>query len=322
MNRREFLAATTAIAAEAAVEGSASADVPMPMTPLGKTGMTISKIVVGGYHMRVRSEEEGVRIIRRAVDLGVNFFDSAHLYHGGQSDITYGKALDPATRKKIFLHSKAEIYTFDGAMKELEETLTRMKTDYLDLWSCHQVSNHKEVDQLLGPRGSLEAFVKAKQQGKVRHIGFTGHHDPSVHVRMLESFNGWETVQHPVNLVDPHYESFIRNVLPKVRAKGLGMLAMKSNGIGALTQQKIATIDECLRFTWSQDIDALVSGMESVAELEHNVAACKAFVKMTPQEVSALLERTSKGTIGTKVENYKRSVTGASIRAHRDGDPA
>lgn len=319
MNRREFLATTSFIAAEASV----SADTPMPMAKLGKTGMTISKIVVGGHHMRVNGEAEGIKIIRRAVDLGVNFFDSAHLYHKGESDVTYGKALEGGLRRKVFLHSKAEIYTFDGAMKELEETLTRMKTDYLDLWSCHQVSKHSDVDQVLGPKGSLEAFVKAKQQGKVRHIGFTGHHDPSVHVRMLEAFNGWETVQHPVNLVDPHYESFILNVLPKVRAKGLGMLAMKSNAIGALTQLKVATIDECLRFAWSHDVDALVSGVETVAQLEHNVAACKAFTKMSPVEMSTILDRTKSGPIGQKAERYKRAVVGASlVMPHRDGDMA
>jgi predicted aldo/keto reductase-like oxidoreductase len=113
--------------------------------------------------------------------------------------------------------SKAHLYDRDSAMRQLEETLKAMQTDYLDLWQCHQVVTHKEVDQILGPHGSLEAFVEAKKQGKVRHIGFTGHADPSVHQRLLDSLDGWETVQHPVNLVDPHYLSFINSVLPNIR---------------------------------------------------------------------------------------------------------
>jgi predicted aldo/keto reductase-like oxidoreductase len=208
-------------------------------------------------------------------------------------------------------------------MKELEESLTRMKTDYLDLWCCHQVSKLSEVDQIFGPKGSLEAFVKAKQQGKVRHIGFTGHHNPEVHQKMLAGFDGWETCQHPVNLVDPHYLSFIHNVLPKVRARGMGMLAMKSNAIGGITANQVATIDECLRFTWSQDVDTLVSGMETVSELENNVLLCKMFKPYTKQEQISLLNRTSSGPVGTKVESYKKAPTEtAGYRHHRDGDLA
>ena len=299
MNRRTFVAASSA--------ALLAADTPMPMSNLGKTGMRISRITVGGYHMRVRSQDEGVRIVHRAIDLGVNMFDCAHLYHDGKSEETYGVALAGGLRQKIHLMTKAEIYTYDGAMKELESSLSRMKTDYLDLWCCHQVSTMAEVDQILGPGGSLQAFVKAKEQGKVRHIGFTGHHDPEVHQRLLRSFDGWETVQHPVNLVDPHHLSFLDNVLPKVRAKGLGMLAMKSNAMGGITSNKIAPIEECLRFTWSQDIDTLVSGVETVEQLEQNIAVLKTMKKMSKAEMSTLLSRTKNGPVGTGVEKYKRA---------------
>jgi uncharacterized protein len=303
MDRRTFLqSGSAALAANLKL----LADNPMPMATLGKTGMKVSRLTLGGYHMRVRGEEEGIRIVHRAIDLGVNMFDCAHLYHEGQSEITYGKALQGGLRQKIQLMTKAEIYTYDGAMKELEESLTRMKTDYLDLWCCHQVSKMSEVDQILGPKGSLQAFVDAKKQGKVRHIGFTGHHNPDVHLRLLNAFDGWETVQHPVNLVDPHYLSFINNVLPKVRAKGLGMLAMKSNAMGGITTNKVATIPECLRFTWSHDIDTLVSGVETVGQLEENVLAAKTFKPMPQKEQISLLERTKGGPVGTKVEKYKK----------------
>ena len=216
--------------------------------------------------------------------------------------------------------SKAELRDRDSAMRQLEETLERMRTDYLDLWQCHEVTTHQEVDQILAPGGSLEAFVRAKEQGKVRHIGFTGHADPSVHLRLLEGFDGWETVQMPINLVDQHYESFIDNVLGKARAKGLGVLAMKSNAMGGISRNNVATIPECLRFTWSQDIDTLVSGVENVEQLEQNVAACKAFQPMSPEEITALLDRTRKGPHGTDVERYKHSVDSAFHRPHRDGE--
>ena len=207
-------------------------------------------------------------------------------------------------------------------MRQLEETLKAMRTDYLDLWQCHEVSTHAEVDRIFGPGGSLEAFVKAKEQGKVRHIGFTGHMDPTVHQRMLAGYEGWETVQHPVNLVDPHYLSFIENVLPKVRAKGLGLLAMKSNAMGGIGRNKIATYAECMRFALSQDVDTLVSGATTVEELEQNVATAKAFRKMTPGEQTELLARTKKGPTGTKVENYKKPESGAGMAVHHDGDLA
>ena len=139
---------------------------------------------------------------------------------------------------------------------------------------------------------------------------------------MLAAYDGWETVQHPVNLVDPHYLSFIENVLPKVRAKGLGLLAMKCNAMGGIGKNHIASYAECLRFTLSQDVDTVVSGATTVDELEQNVATVKAFHKMTPKEQSELLTRTKNGPVGTKVENYKKAPAGGALPAHRDGDRA
>jgi predicted aldo/keto reductase-like oxidoreductase len=217
---------------------------------------------------------------------------------------------------------KAHDRTRDGAMKQLEDTLRRMKTDYLDLWQCHQVTEQKEVDQILGPNGALEAFVLAKKQGKARHIGFTGHADPAVHQRLLDSFDGWETVQHPVNLIDPHYLSFINSVLPNVGKKGLGRIAMKSNGMGSIGKASIAPIAECLRFAWSQSVDTVVSGVETVEQLEQNVAVLKTLKPMTKQEIAALLERTKQGKHGSEIERYKRRPGTACHPLHSDGEPA
>jgi predicted aldo/keto reductase-like oxidoreductase len=320
MERRLFLSLP---AAALLMDKKALADAPMPSSTLGKSGLKVSKFTVGGFHMAVKGEEEGIKIIQRAIELGVTFMDSAHKYHNGKSDEIYGKALTGGRRQKVLLMSKAQVRDRAGAMKQLEETLQRMKTDYLDLWQCHEVARHDEVDQIFAPSGSLEAFVKAKEQGKVRHIGFTGHHDPSVHQRLLDGYDGWETVQHPVNLVDPHYMSFIHSVMPNIKKKGLGLIGMKSNAIGGITQNKVAQIEECLRFSWSHPIDTLVSGVETVEQLEQNVAICKAFQKMSEKEISSLLQRTKRGPIGTKVERYKKPEVGArNYKPHEDGELA
>jgi aryl-alcohol dehydrogenase-like predicted oxidoreductase len=318
MKRRTFL--QTAAAALAA-NGAALAAAPMPMKKLGKSGLNVSRFCLGGYHMGRRDAETGIAIIHRALDLGVNFFDSAHHYNKGLSDEIYGRAIAPGMRKQVLLMSKAQLRDRDSAMNQLEDTLRRMKTDYLDLWQCHEVSRHDEVDKIFGPSGALEAFVKAKKDGKVRHIGFTGHHDPTVHKRLLDGFDGWETVQCPVNLVDPHYLSFIENVVPRVRKKGLGMIAMKSNAMGGIGENRVAPIEECLRFSWSHDIDTLVSGVETVEQLEQNVAVLKTLQPLSRTEISGILDRTRKGPSGSKVERYKKPEQGATHPIHRDGEP-
>ncbi len=320
MQRREFIQSTAALG----ISSAALAQMPMPMDILGKSQLKVSKFCLGGYHMRVGGEISGVRIINRALELGVNFFDSAAKYHGGESDVTYGKVFGESSslRQRVVLMSKAENRTRDGAMLQLENTLRRMKTDYLDLWQCHEVVTQDEVDKIFGPKGSLEAFVKAKEQGKVRHIGFTGHADPNVHLRLLEGYSGWETVQCPVNLIDPHYLSFITNVHPKVRERGLGLIGMKSNAIGNIGKMRIATIEECLRFAWTQNPNTLVSGVESVDQLEQNVAILKTLKKMTPAEMTSILERTKKGAFGPGIETYKIKETKADFHpTHRDGEP-
>ena len=319
MERRTFVQLSSA--AGAALTATA-ADTPMPMTTLGKSGLRISRFCLGGAHMRMRGEENAIRMIQRAHELGVTFFDSAAKYHNGASDEAYGKAL-AGKRQQVILMSKAEKRDAAGAMEQLENTLRRMKTDYLDLWQCHEVVHHWEVDKILGPGGALESFVKAKKEGKVRHIGFTGHADPSVHLRLLESFDGWETIQHPVNLIDPHYLSFTYNVLPRAKQKGLGTLAMKANGMGSIGKNNIAPIEECLRFSLSQDPDAIVSGPETIEQLEQNIGVVKAWQKFSPQEISSILDRTRRGPIGSRIETYKKKepwLAQAGLPAHRDGE--
>jgi len=318
MRRRTFIRSGAAAAA-AGLEAQAAAAI--PMATLGKTGLRVSRIAVGGYHMAVQGEEMAVRIIHRAIDLGVNLLDSANLYHRGLSDEIYGRALDGGRRRKVLLMTNCENYTRDGAMRMLEAQLKRMKTDYLDLWQVHQVSEMAEAERVLGPNGSLEAFVKAKKEGKVRHIGFTGHRDPQVHLKLLHGASEWETVQMPINLIDPHYLSFIVNVLPEARKKGLGVIAMKSNAMGSIGRNNVARIEDCLRFTLSQDVDVLVSGVETVEQLELNVMTVKSMKRMSKTEIDAMLAATKKGRTGVQIENYKRPPSGAwTLRLHNDGE--
>lgn len=315
MQRRTFLQTAT-LGAAAKLE--ILAQTPMPMTTLGRSGLRVSRFTLGGYHMLVKGEQECLRIIRRARELGVTFFDSAQHYNKGESDRILGRAFEGAERQKVILMTKFEKYSKAEAMAGLEEQLRRLRTGYIDLWQVHQVATHSEADQVLGPDGSLEAFIQAKKQGKVRHIGFTGHHDPSVHLKLLRGYDGWETIQMPINLVDPHYESFITNVLPVARKMGLGVIAMKSNAMGAILRNNVARIEECLRFTLAQNIDTLVSGVETVDQLEANVLTVKTQAKLTPAEVTAILERTRKGLTGTAVERYKKGAPAALL--HRDGE--
>lgn len=305
MERRTFLS-TAAVGLSVAARQRLAAESPMPMRTLGKSGLEVSHFCLGGFHMRKNGEANGVKLIHRALDLGVNFFDSAHKYHQGESDITYGVAFQSSSlRQKALLMSKAQLRTGGAAMQQLEETLRRMKTDYLDLWQCHEVSRLDEVERIFSPGGSLEAFVKAKEQGKVRHIGFTGHHDPEVHKALLAGYDGWETIQHPVNLIDPHYLPF-QEVMAKARAAGYGLLAMKSNAIGHISANNIATIAECLRYAMAQNPHTIVSGVETIEQLEENVGVIKNEKPFTEREISTLLRRTSTGKVGPEIEQYKR----------------
>lgn len=319
MKRRTFLQLTPVVFG---VRSRTLAAAPIPVTTLGKTGLTVTRFCLGGYHMSNGTEENGIQIIHRAIDLGVNFFDSAQGYHKGRSDEIYGKGLTGGRRQKIILMSKAISRERDGAMSQLEDSLRRMGTDYLDLWQCHMVNREEEVDKIMAPGGALEAFVRAKEQGKVRHIGFSGHRDPAVLARFMEAYDGWEVAQFPLNLVDPHYLSFLETALPAARKRGLGVVTIKSNAMGNITKNGVASIQECLRFVWSQDIDSLVSGVETVEQLEANVLAAKTFQPMSRREQEELLARTKKGPHGSKIERYKKAEESAADfhGVHNDGD--
>jgi predicted aldo/keto reductase-like oxidoreductase len=262
----------------------------LPKRPLGKTGEEISMLGLGGEGIfRTHDqEEEAVALIRRALDLGITYFESARAYASSES--YYGMALQER-RRDIFLASKSHERNGDGALKHLEVTLKNMKTDFLDLWMIHDVRSPKDVEQIFAPRGAIKAFEAAKRNKLARFIGISGHRNPTILSRAIDLFP-FDVVLMPVNPAEPHYWSFLEAVLPKVVNKGMGILGMKTLSRGVCA--KIfgnESIETFLRFALTQSISAAVVGCETIDQLEMDVRIAQSFQPMDQQEQNALIDR-------------------------------
>jgi predicted aldo/keto reductase-like oxidoreductase len=310
LNRRNFLKGAAASAVTAALTGTpesiaraAETAGEMPMRTLGRTGQKVSLISLGGFHTGVmESEEYGVRLIHRAIELGINFLDNADCYQSGKAEERMGRAL-VGKRDKIILMSKVDARDAAGSRTTLEKSLRSLKTDHLDLWQFHQVPNLKELDQIFGPGGALETAEKAKKEGKVRFIGITAHFDPEVLLAAAKRYP-FDTMQMPINVLDPHFKSFRRTVVDEGVKNNIGVIAMKTMGRGNITSFEVATPAEALRYTWSQPVATAVVGSEWIEMLEQNVLYAKTFKPMTETEQAALLERTKRHA-GLTMEAYK-----------------
>lgn len=226
-------------------------------------------------------DEDASALINRALDLGITYCESARAYSG--SEAYYGKALGER-RKDIFLTSKSHNRDKTGALAHLHETLTNMKTDHLDLWQVHDVREEEDISEIFGPGGAIEAFALAKQQGKARFIGVTGHHDPSIIKRCIEQFD-FDTVLMPINPAEQKYKSFIENVLPLALQKNMGIIGMKVYVRGTVSRLPWYTsMEPFLRFALSQPVSNVVIGCDDIAQLEQNVEFAGAFEPMTPEE--------------------------------------
>ncbi|MCF6154902.1 MAG: aldo/keto reductase [Candidatus Brocadia sp.] len=265
----------------------------VPKRRLGKTEKMVSILCAGGYHIgRMRDERYAIRMIHAALDEGVNFFDSAWSYNNGDSERRLGTALKDR-RDKAFIMTKSRRRDKTGAMNELHESLKRLQTDYLDLWQFHDVQTVEDADAIFRNGGAIEAALQAKKEGKILHVGFTGHRNPAVLAKAIQRHhNSIETVQIPVNLVDPHYLSFVRQVIPEAVKYDIGILAMKTTANGTLLEDKVATVKECLYFAWSQHVSTLVSGMDSIEQLKENVSFAHQFKTLSEKDQSKLLART------------------------------
>lgn len=270
---------------------------------LGRTGLRVTMIGIGGHHAgNPESEEESIRIIQRGVDLGINFFDNADCYQEGNGERRMGKALE-GRRKEVILMTKVDQRDAKGSREQLEKSLHNLRTDYLDLWQFHDVRRIADLDKIFGPGGAMETAEKARQQGLIRFIGITGHYDPAVLLGAIKRY-AFDTVQMPINALDPHFKSFRTIVLDEAVKRNVGVIGMKTLAQGRMVSMGVVKAEEGLRYALSQPIGVLCSGCDRLDVLDYNVYVAKTFKPLTEAEQAALLART-KPRAGTDVEYYK-----------------
>jgi aryl-alcohol dehydrogenase-like predicted oxidoreductase len=284
------------------------ADATVPHRPLGTTGLTVSALGLGGYHLgSAVSQTQAAEIVARAMDAGVNFFDNAWEYHDGKAEAWLGAALQgkrdrAVVMTKVCTHGRGK----DVAMRMLEESLRRLRTDHVDVWQVHEVIYENDPDLIFAPDGVAEALALAKQQGKARFVGFTGHKDPSIHLRVLAHDFPFDTVQMPLNCLDATFRSFETRVLPEAARRGVAVLGMKSmGGSGEIVKHGAATPEEALRYAMSLPVATTISGIESPDRLEQNLAVARGFAPMSADEMQALRERCRSLAADGRAELFK-----------------
>jgi uncharacterized protein len=288
----------------------------IPMRVFGKTGVKLTIIgQAGGRFPLVGDKEQAHKIVRRAYDLGINYFDCAHAYWNGQSEEVYGDVLS-AVRKNVFITTKSAERTRAGAEKELEESLRRLKTDHVDLWQMHQVGEKEEVAQIFGPGGAIEAFEAAKKAGKCRFFGFTGHRDPYVHLEMLKAYGKYDSIIMPLHAADPAYLSFEKLVLPAAVERGMGIQAIKP--FANATMLSVLSAHESLSYVLSLPISCAALGCTTLGQIEDDVRIAQSFRPLGETEMAALRKRAAR-IKGPHTENWKRNTESAGlVPTHQD----
>lgn len=313
--RREFLeiAMGTALLASFPSElRAAEKHSGVPRHTLGKTGERVSIIGIGGYHIGMQKDEnESIRIIRTAVDGGINFLDNCWDYNDGTSEVRMGKALRDGYRQRVFLMSKIDGRDKKSAAQQIDQSLDRLQTDRVDLMQFHEVIRMNDPERIFAPGGAMEAMLEAKKAGKVRFIGFTGHKSPEIHLHTLDvaakhNFH-FDTVQMPLNIMDVHYDSFDKKVLPVARQQGIGILGMKAMGDPFILQSKTVTPVECLKYSLSLRPDVLITGCDSVPVLEQALNVARNFTPLSQSEMASLAAKTAVAAKNGKFEKYKTS---------------
>jgi aryl-alcohol dehydrogenase-like predicted oxidoreductase len=344
-SRRSFLHATAGMASTIAFAGTAfgagesgfpnasteatppqSADpVPAFTTPatttegqmqyriLGKTGEKVSIVGLGGFHLgKIKSEQDAIKICRRAIDSGVTFMDNSWDYNAGRSETIMGKALQDGYRKKVFLMTKLDGRTKDSAGKQLDESLKRLQTDVIDLCQIHEVIRLEDPDRCFASpptSGAIEAYIEARKAGKIRYIGFTGHKDPLVHLRMIEVAKAhgfhFDVLQMPLNVMDAHFRSFAHHVLPVAMKEEIAVVNMKPLGGGFIVKTGLVTAVECLHYAMNLPTCVCITGCESEKDLDQALEAAKTFKPMQKDEVAALLAKTREAAMTGQYEGFK-----------------
>ena len=288
--------AVTLLAQQVLAQTSSASATGMPTRILGRTGVRVSILGIGGWHIgSIKDDNEAIRIMHTAVDEGLTFFDNAWDYHDGRSEELMGKALSmDGYRSKVFLMTKNCERDYAGSMKNLEDSLRRMKTDRIDLWQFHEMVYDNDPDWVF-EKGGMKAALEARKAGKVRFIGFTGHKDPRIHLKMLGKPHDWDSAQMPINVMDPFYRSFEKEVVPECLKKNVGVIGMKGLGGGTANGRFIShagmTSDECYRFCLSRPVSVQVVGINSMALLKQDIALARAFKPLSADESKQLLSR-------------------------------
>ena len=280
---------------------------------LGRTGERVSAIGLGGSHIGApKEEQEGVRIIRTAIDRGINFLDNCWDYRDGKCEVWMGNALRDGYRQKVFLMTKFDGRTKAATAKQIDESLQRLKTDHIDLMQYHENIRMEDPDRFFAEGGPIEALLEAKKAGKIRYIGFTGHKDPVVHLRMLEVAQAnnfhFDTAQMPLNILDAQFRSFARQVAPKLVDQGIAVLGMKPMASGAIPRNGLATAIECLHYALNLPTSVVITGCDSIERLDQAFEAARTFQPLRQTELSALLAKTREAALSGKYELFKTST--------------
>jgi len=291
----------------------AAARATMPMRMLGKTGQMVSMVGLGGFHVGMQKDEaESIRIVRSALDRGINFLDNCWDYNDGKSEERVGKALKDGYRAKAFVMTKLDGRTKKAAAEQLDQSLARLGVETIDLVQVHEVIRPTDPARVFAPGGCIEALLEAKKAGKLRFIGFTGHKDPDIHLAMLKAADDhgftFDTVQMPLNVMDAHYRSFEQRVLPVLVQKGIGVLGMKSMGSGIILESKVVTATECLTYAMSLPTSVVITGCDSMGVLDQAIATALAWKPLQPAERAALLDRTRELAKDGRFERFKTST--------------
>ncbi|AQT67728.1 General stress protein 69 [Anaerohalosphaera lusitana] len=282
----------------------------IPLRPLGKTGEKVPIICLGGHHLgRVEDDQQAINFVRYAVDNGVTFIDNAWEYHRGRSEKIVGRALRDGYRDKAFVMTKTHGRDKETTRKQIEESLRRLQVDTIDLCQVHEVIYRDDPRRFFAEDGGIGPLLQAQKEGKIRFIGFTGHKSPALFTEMMQQFDGWDTLQMPVNAFDPHYRSFIENVMPVAVEKQIAVIAMKTMGGGYLLRPGVISPEQALRFAWSQPVASVVSGMENMDLLKKNIENARIFEPMSEQEQKKLLEKTEPVAKDGEYEKFKTANT-------------
>lgn len=298
------------------------ADTPMPMRPLGATGLRVSLLGLGGFNVSLDnfSDRTASDFMRYAVDQGINFFDNAREYNNGLAEMRMGKALQGGYREKVVLMTKncGHERDYKSFMTSLEESLKALQTDYIDVMLFHEVC-YPDDPEWVFTRGGIEAAIEARKQGKIRFIGFSGHKHPAIHLDMLRRPFKWDVVMLPLGIMDFHFHSFTRLVLPTLVSRNIGVIGFKTlGGFMSGTPQKAGVpIAECLRYSMSLPASTIVVGMEMTDQLKENLETAKTFTSMTPAEMAVLREKTARFAEAGKLEIYKSTRTYDGVRGKK-----